>query len=58
MTNTWYLYLFFAAALVFVGLYGLLAKRNLIKLFIGDRGHRQGRQPAAPRRPASPRPTS
>jgi len=34
MTNTWYLYLFFAAALVFAGLFGLLAKRNLIKLFI------------------------
>jgi len=34
MTNTWYLYLFFAAALVFAGLLGLLAKRNLIKLFI------------------------
>lgn len=34
MSNTWYLYLFFAAALVFAGLLGLLAKRNLIKLFI------------------------
>lgn len=34
MINTWYLYLFFAAALVFAGLLGLLAKRNLIKLFI------------------------
>jgi multisubunit Na+/H+ antiporter MnhC subunit len=34
MTNTWYLYLFFAAALVFAGLLGLLGKRNLIKLFI------------------------
>jgi multicomponent Na+:H+ antiporter subunit C len=34
MTNTWYLYLFFSAALVGVGLYALLAKRNLIKLFI------------------------
>ena len=34
MTNTWYLYLFFSAALVFAGLYALLAKRNLIKLFI------------------------
>ena len=34
MTNTWYLYLFFAAALVFAGLLGLLARRNLIKLFI------------------------
>ncbi|HPW17294.1 MAG TPA: NADH-quinone oxidoreductase subunit K [Candidatus Aminicenantes bacterium] len=34
MSNTWYLYLFFAAALVFAGLLGLLAKRNLIKLLI------------------------
>jgi NADH:ubiquinone oxidoreductase subunit K len=34
MTNTWYLYVFFAAALVFAGLLGLLARRNLIKLFI------------------------
>jgi multicomponent Na+:H+ antiporter subunit C len=34
MTNTWYLYLFFSAALIFAGLFGLLAKRNLIKLFI------------------------
>ena len=34
MTNTWYLYLFFAAALVGAGILGLLAKRNLIKLFI------------------------
>jgi len=34
MTNTWYLYLFFSAALVFAGLLGLLARRNLIKLFI------------------------
>jgi NADH:ubiquinone oxidoreductase subunit K len=34
MTNTWYLYLFFAAALIFAGLLGLLGKRNLIKLFI------------------------
>ena len=34
MTNTWYLYLFFAAALVFAGLLGLLARRNLIKLLI------------------------
>ena len=35
MTNTWYLYLFFSAVLIGVGIYGLLAKRNLIKLFIG-----------------------
>lgn len=34
MTNTWYLYLFFAAALVGAGILGLLGKRNLIKLFI------------------------
>jgi len=34
MTNTWYLYLFFSAALISAGLYALLAKRNLIKLFI------------------------
>lgn len=34
MTNTWYLYLFFSAGLIFAGLFGLLAKRNLIKLFI------------------------
>ncbi len=34
MTNTWYLYLFFAAALVFAGLLGLLARRNLIKMLI------------------------
>jgi multicomponent Na+:H+ antiporter subunit C len=34
MTNTWYLYLFFSVALVVVGLYALLAKRNLIRLFI------------------------
>jgi len=34
MSNTWYLYVFFSAALVFAGLLGLLGKRNLIKLFI------------------------
>lgn len=34
MSNTWYLYLFFAAALVAAGLLGLLARRNLIKLLI------------------------
>ena len=34
MSNTWYLYLFFVAALVGAGLLGLLGKRNLIKLFI------------------------
>ncbi len=35
MSETWYLYLFFSAVLVGVGIYGLLTKRNLIKLFIG-----------------------
>jgi NADH:ubiquinone oxidoreductase subunit K len=34
MINSWYLYLFFAAALVFAGLLGLLGKKNLIKLLI------------------------
>ncbi len=34
MTNTWYLYLFFAVALIAAGLLGLLARRNLIKLLI------------------------
>ena len=34
MTNTWYLYVFFSAALIGAGLLGLLAKKNLIKLFI------------------------
>jgi NADH:ubiquinone oxidoreductase subunit K len=34
MTNTWYLYLFFAVALVVAGLLGLLGRRNLIKLLI------------------------
>jgi NADH:ubiquinone oxidoreductase subunit K len=35
MSNTWLLYMAFAAVLVFVGLYCLLSMRNLIKLFIG-----------------------
>lgn len=35
MSNVWYLYLFFSAGLVATGLYALLAKRNLIRLFIG-----------------------
>ena len=35
MSNTWYLYLFFAAGLIGVGLFTLLTKRNLIRLFIG-----------------------
>ena len=34
MTNTWYLYVFFSAALIGAGLLALLGKRNLIKLFI------------------------
>lgn len=34
MPSIWYFYLFFAAALVFAGLFGLLARRNLIRLFI------------------------
>ena len=34
MTNTWYLYVFFAVALIVAGLLGLLARRNLIKLLI------------------------
>jgi NADH:ubiquinone oxidoreductase subunit K len=35
MSNTWLLYMFFAAALLFIGIYCLLVMRNLIKLFIG-----------------------
>jgi NADH-quinone oxidoreductase subunit K len=35
MNNTWLLYMAFAAVLVFVGIYCLLAMRNLIRLFIG-----------------------
>jgi NADH:ubiquinone oxidoreductase subunit K len=35
MSNTWLLYMAFAAVLIFVGLYCLLSMRNLIKLFIG-----------------------
>ncbi|MDW7760827.1 MAG: NADH-quinone oxidoreductase subunit K [Acidobacteriota bacterium] len=34
MTETWYLYMFFAAALVAVGLYALLTMRNIIRLLI------------------------
>lgn len=34
MTETWYLYMFFAAALLGIGLYALLAMRNIIKLLI------------------------
>lgn len=35
MNSAWLLYIAVAAALVFIGLYCLLAMRNLIKLFIG-----------------------
>ena len=35
MINSWVIYLIFAAALFFLGLYCLLTMRNLIKLFIG-----------------------
>jgi multisubunit Na+/H+ antiporter MnhC subunit len=35
MNNTWVLYLFFSVGLIVAGLYALLAKRNLIRLFIG-----------------------
>jgi NADH-quinone oxidoreductase subunit K len=35
MSNTWLLYMAFAAGLLAVGVYCLLAMRNLIKLFIG-----------------------
>ncbi|HAR35379.1 MAG TPA: hypothetical protein DCR87_00450 [Acidobacteria bacterium] len=34
MSNLWFLYLFFAALLIFIGIYCLLTMRNLIKLFI------------------------
>jgi multicomponent Na+:H+ antiporter subunit C len=34
MNNTWVLYLFFSVGLIVAGLYALLAKRNLIRLFI------------------------
>jgi multisubunit Na+/H+ antiporter MnhC subunit len=35
MSSTWILYMAFAAGLLAVGIYCLLAMRNLIKLFIG-----------------------
>jgi multisubunit Na+/H+ antiporter MnhC subunit len=35
MSETWLIYLGFAAALLAVGLYTLLTMRNVIKLFIG-----------------------
>ena len=34
MSNLWFLYVFFAALLIFTGIYCLLTMRNLIKLFI------------------------
>jgi multicomponent Na+:H+ antiporter subunit C len=34
MSNTWFLYLFFSLGLIGAGVYVLLAKRNLIRLFI------------------------
>lgn len=34
MSNMWFLYLFFSALLIFIGIYCLLTMRNLIKLFI------------------------
>ena len=35
MNSTWFLYMAFAAGLLFVGLYCLLTMKNVIKLFIG-----------------------
>lgn len=35
MNDTWFLFLGFAAGLLFIGLYALLTMRNMIKLFIG-----------------------
>lgn len=35
MSNTWLVYMSFAAVLLFIGLYCLLTMRNLIKLVIG-----------------------
>jgi NADH-quinone oxidoreductase subunit K len=35
MSSPWFVYLAFAAALLFVGVYALLTMRNVIKLFIG-----------------------
>ncbi len=34
MTEIWYFYLFFAVVIICLGLFGLLTKRNLIRLFI------------------------
>ena len=35
MSSIWFVYLAFAAALLFVGVYALLTMKNVIKLFIG-----------------------
>jgi len=35
MNSTWFLYMAFAAGLLFVGVYCLLTMKNVIKLFIG-----------------------
>jgi len=35
MNSDWYLYMAFAAVLLFVGVYCLLTMKNVIKLFIG-----------------------
>jgi len=35
MSSPWFVYLAFAAALLFVGVYALLTMKNVIKLFIG-----------------------
>ncbi len=35
MTSAWFVYMFFAAALVAVGTYALLTQKNLIKMLIG-----------------------
>ena len=35
MSSTWFLYMAFAAGLLFVGVYCLLTMKNVIKLFIG-----------------------
>jgi len=35
MISFWFVYLAFAAALLFVGIYALLTMKNVIKLFIG-----------------------
>jgi len=35
MNNTWFLYMAFAAGLLFIGVYCLLTMKNVVKLFIG-----------------------